>query len=518
MESSEEHAAQSPGGLAAKWTALTTIASFCVYMLGYLAIRFQLTALGLGTDLELLDERYLFEGAKFLVYFVSTIPVVVLYGLPLVALGWLVLRYAPACQALLTRWWSRPVIPLTAGIIASVLMIQFVMRTCFRFDNLLLRETLPEPGWFQSILTDASDAPAQIYFTLLLAAIVVLAGLVFALGSWQTAPLLHRGLALLLVLLIGIQFLLLPVNYGIVLGARSRPRLAPSPEGAPIEPGETAWLIWEGKTGVTFLVRDGNSSRKLLTVPRDTVKRVDIVAYDPLAVIRELPSSLPNGRPKLPLSSPDSRPTWERIVRTLLIPPSPLNQRDPLPSDAKGKIFIVPSLGGEEHEVTSQGGFSSPIFMPGDDSLLALRGDRLLQIDLAGGAPKEIAPLPGVAKLLGFDPNRPNEVLFLVDVNSRHRIGWFDVMSKQLGTLSYFPTDKQGQWSLKYLQDDDREVTDVRLLVKFKDPNSLWTDIFIQRDGKVELNLTRGSGANNRQPALSHNGRHVAFVRVSDSR
>jgi hypothetical protein len=168
--------------------------------------------------------------------------------------------------------------------------------------------------------------------------------------------------------------------------------------------------------------------------------------------------------------------------------------------------------------VTSQGGFSSPIFMPGDDLLLALQGDRLLQIDLAGGAPKEIASLPGVAKLLGSHPNRPNEVLFLADVKSRARIGWFDVVSKQSGTLSYFPTDKVGQWGLKYLQDEDREVTDVRLLVKLKDPNSLWTDIFIQRDSKVELNLTQGSGADSRQPALSHNGRHVAFVRVSDSR
>jgi hypothetical protein len=68
------------------------------------------------------------------------------------------------------------------------------------------------------------------------------------------------------------------------------------------------------------------------------------------------------------------------------------------------------------------------------------------------------------------------------------------------------------------LRDDDREEADVRLLVKLGDPKSLWTDIFIQRSGKAEQNLTRGSGADSRQPALSHHGRHVAFIRVSDSR
>src|SRR5439155_26086720 len=105
MESPEQQqTGQSQGGFAAKWGVFTTVASFGSYVLGYLAIRFQLTALGMGTDLELLDERYFVEGAKFLVYLVSTIPIVVLYGLPVVALGWLVMRRMSAGRALLARW------------------------------------------------------------------------------------------------------------------------------------------------------------------------------------------------------------------------------------------------------------------------------------------------------------------------------------------------------------------------------------------------------------------------------
>src|SRR3954447_9421721 len=99
MESPEQETGKDQGGFAVKWGVLTTVAGFCVYVLGYLAIRFQLTALGMGTDLELLDERYFFEGAKFLVYLASTIPVVVFVGFPVAALAWLALRRFPAARA-----------------------------------------------------------------------------------------------------------------------------------------------------------------------------------------------------------------------------------------------------------------------------------------------------------------------------------------------------------------------------------------------------------------------------------
>jgi len=60
--------------LAVDWTAYAALGSFVLYLLGYLTLRFHLTVLGIGTDLNVLDERYLFAGAKFLVYLVSTVP------------------------------------------------------------------------------------------------------------------------------------------------------------------------------------------------------------------------------------------------------------------------------------------------------------------------------------------------------------------------------------------------------------------------------------------------------------
>ena len=68
------------------------------------------------------------------------------------------------------------------------------------------------------------------------------------------------------------------------------------------------------------------------------------------------------------------------------------------------------------------------------------------------------------------------------------------------------------------LRGDERERDNLRLIVKEKDPGAVWTDIFLQRGGQSEVNLTQGQGVSSRQPAFSNDGRHVAFVRLGESR
>ena len=60
--------------LGSHWTSYTVLGSFALYVLGYLTLRFHLTALGIGADLSVLDERYLFTGARFLIYLISSVP------------------------------------------------------------------------------------------------------------------------------------------------------------------------------------------------------------------------------------------------------------------------------------------------------------------------------------------------------------------------------------------------------------------------------------------------------------
>jgi hypothetical protein len=269
------------------WTAYTAVGSFVLYVLGYLALRFHLTALGIGADLAVLDERYLFTGARFLVYLAASATSAVLFGLLLLMMLYMPYRLVPAAKrkrlsgAPSTLAASHPGWLLLAGIVFSVAMIQFVMRDCFELSNLLLREKLPESRFSDWLLRE-DEGRIALFFAGLVAACAVPAALLLALRSQVLSP----GIAVLrnlLFALFAIQLLLLPINYGYLVLDTTLPRVASLDGVKPLPQSSTAWLVWEGKDGVTFLVRarEGDKIMKsLLTLPRSEAKRVEIRAYD----------------------------------------------------------------------------------------------------------------------------------------------------------------------------------------------------------------------------------------------
>jgi len=83
-------------GYAASWAAYSTFGSFVLYLLGYLVTRFELTMLGVARNLDVLEERYFFAGAKFVVYLLATVPSLLLLLLVPAAIVWLLGRLLPA--------------------------------------------------------------------------------------------------------------------------------------------------------------------------------------------------------------------------------------------------------------------------------------------------------------------------------------------------------------------------------------------------------------------------------------
>src|SRR5580658_7058049 len=133
------------GNLVGKWTAYAAFGSSMLYLIGYLTLRFQLSTYGLATDLDLFDEKYLFAGCRFLVYLVSSVPSILIVVLVLAALGYVpyrlmpsAVRDRPACW--FAGWCAKPSRLSVVGIVLAVAFIQFVMRRCFAFGNLLLQK------------------------------------------------------------------------------------------------------------------------------------------------------------------------------------------------------------------------------------------------------------------------------------------------------------------------------------------------------------------------------------------
>jgi hypothetical protein len=278
------------------WAIWSVIGTGALYLLGYLAIRFQLTMLGIGTGLDVLEAKYFFAGAKFTVYLLATLPSLVLLLLPVASIIWITIKLFSTVarkrgnlflDAALTRfreWWRNPLRLRVSGIIFSVLVIQFAMRQCFPFSNLLLARALPEPRWLQALLLESGDVRTALFFGGLTGAALVTAGFYAAARCLPTQGFVTAALEVLLALLLAVQVLLLPVNYSYFVANKSFPRVT-AIGTEKIGTDRIAWLVWETDKTATFLVGSQTNlfeDRTLVTVPAKEIEKIQITAYDPL--------------------------------------------------------------------------------------------------------------------------------------------------------------------------------------------------------------------------------------------
>jgi hypothetical protein len=284
--------------LAGSWPSVVAMGSFFLYVMGYLSIRFHLTALGLGTDLAVLDERYIFAGAKFIIYLLASLPIIAMPVLVVTGVYFgirKIYRLATAKarksepSAGVTRQARSPNSIALLGIVISVILIQVVMRKCFLFSNLLLATELPSPLGLKQLLLDDDDLYRSLFFSGLVAGTILVGGLLFVAQKRATATSGSKFLIWVLSFLVVLQFLFLPVNYGIFIMDKVVPKVSDLGNQTALKEGQEAWLVWEGTHGVTYLVRSTASPaagqpaqnvRSLVTLPRSELKRTEIFRYD----------------------------------------------------------------------------------------------------------------------------------------------------------------------------------------------------------------------------------------------
>ena len=275
--------------LSGNWATYSVVGGFLLYLFGYLTIRFYLTAFGLATDLAVLDERYVFAGARFLVYLVSTATTLVMLWLILSAIGFLPYQWtrrrgiAPVSSWWQGSKWSMPDRLTVIGIVFSVAVIQILMKQCFFFNNLLLQSNFPrESPWLADMLLSNNENVFEFYFSVLIVTTLMSLALLLHLASKQRTSPRSRFLFAIFAFLVMAQILLLPVNYGYLLADKYLPRVASLDGEKPLGANEDAWLVWEGKEGLTFLVRrrEGSPTRSLVTVKQKDVKKTEIIGYD----------------------------------------------------------------------------------------------------------------------------------------------------------------------------------------------------------------------------------------------
>lgn len=271
------------GSLAGKWTAYAALGSSLLYLLGYLTLRFQLSTYGVATNLDIFDEKYLFAGCRFMVYLVSSVPNILVIVLVLAAIGYVPYRLVPiSVKDRLKRWvsdWCAAPLRLPLlGVVFGVALIQFALRKCFTFGNVLLRKELPDE-WITSVLL-ASDGKLSLYFSGLVAGTLLTALVLLYIVHYRTATTSASQFFVgILVFLVAVEFLLLPVNYGVLISTQQLPRVAGLSSDDKAAAEQRDWLVWDSKDAITYFVRDSRDQRMLVTIPRKDA-RVEIVDYN----------------------------------------------------------------------------------------------------------------------------------------------------------------------------------------------------------------------------------------------
>ena len=219
----------------------------------------------------------------------------------------------------------------------------------------------------------------------------------------------------------------------------------------------------------------------------------------------------------LPAHTMAAETLLERLLRISGLSAAPGQLRGPDP--APGSLWVVTPGAGPAERWTSASRYAWPVFAA-DGSLYALDGDSLVRITAPGLDTVRVLALPGVVKLVGFEPGAHDD-LILLRHDTAAPLAALALRSGALRTLALDLGNAKAQHLLGRMRGQDRGNAELLLLVQTQSRRGLartleWTDIMaLSRRGDA-ANLSRCDGVNCSQPALSADGRRVVFVKADE--
>ena len=175
---------------------------------------------------------------------------------------------------------------------------------------------------------------------------------------------------------------------------------------------------------------------------------------------------------------------------------------------------------GARHRVSPDDGYRSPVYFPNGSDILALQGASVVRISAGGQKPAKLYNIAGIAKLVGFSLDGPDEVLLLKEDEAGHTLpARLSVTTGTITPLPYDPQSGRDRQMLEYLQDWQRSYGDTTVYVKRESREVLSGtvdvfNVFMKVPGRDPLNVSRCDMGSCGQPSLSPDGKRVLFIKT----
>ena len=210
----------------------------------------------------------------------------------------------------------------------------------------------------------------------------------------------------------------------------------------------------------------------------------------------------------------------QKLLRIAGLTVAPGQMKGPADEVEPGDIWRAAADTGVSKALTTDGGYTSPIFST-DGRIYALEGGSLVRLPQETGAGVAIHKVPGAVKLVGFDGTNTDELVLLLDVPPpASPLAALSVKSGRVTPLPYDATSEEQRRMLAQIRAQEREYGTTAVYTKTESRRGLsrnvqWTDVYIRRGTAAPRNISQCDGVSCVQPALSPDGRSVAFIKTA---
>jgi len=221
--------------------------------------------------------------------------------------------------------------------------------------------------------------------------------------------------------------------------------------------------------------------------------------------------------------NPPPKPTsfTEKLLKFLGISDSPGTLKGPGDEAGSGEVWLADLAAKTTRALTASDGYRSPIFLVGARDVLALRGNDVVQLPVAGGEARKLYSVVGIMKLVGASSADTGNVLILLQgqAGGRPRVGSLTLATGAVTPVPYDSASSQDLQMVEDLEGWSRTYGDRRIYVKRQSRQALsgkveWSDVFLQVDGQPPMDVSQCDGVNCGQPSLSADGNWLVFTKA----